>query len=573
MAIPNEIATHPSTPGLQTPPDALPASHPASTWLALAALTIAVLDLLGWIFHLPLLTSMLPRYATMKPNTAECVGLLALGLLFKLRRRPLPYPHPHRKRPSFASIAGSLCAALSLPIAVAKMLEFIIQRDLGVDRFLLHAATEGFTSIAGRMSLGTSLCVVLIASTILFLDWKPRLSTGFLLAGCALSFSAFVGFLFNVGPLFGAPLLGTLALPTAISLLLLQGALLTLRPEREPYLSLTHARRSGRTQWLLLGVTVLPALAALPLLFGMRSGLMDPPFALALLVVVLICVQTLILWQDSKALTQVEARRKRTEQALLQSEKLAVVGRLAASISHEINNPLEAIGNILYLVRNAETLGDAREYALMAEQELGRVAQITTQTLSYYRENRNPILCMPGAIVDSALMLLGGKINSSRVQVKVDFREDVHSIRCRDGELRQVFVNLLSNAIEATPPGGQLVVRIRSSFAWKPDGPTPGVRVLVSDSGRGILPEFRKRIFEPFFTTKAHETGNGLGLWVVQDLIEKNGGAIHMRSSQLPGWQGTTFCIFLPYDLELPAAVDADADYLAGETAAAAEVG
>jgi signal transduction histidine kinase len=209
----------------------------------------------------------------------------------------------------------------------------------------------------------------------------------------------------------------------------------------------------------------------------------------------------------------------------------------------------------------------------MAEQELGRVAQITTQTLSYYRENRNPILCMPGAIVDSALMLLGGKINSSRVQVKVDFREDVHSIRCRDGELRQVFVNLLSNAIEATPPGGQLVVRIRSSFAWKPEGPTPGVRVLVSDSGRGILPEFRKRIFEPFFTTKAHETGNGLGLWVVQDLIEKNGGAIHMRSSQLPGWQGTTFCIFLPYDLELPAAVDADADYLAGETAAAAEVG
>ena len=576
MAIPNETAIPasavPPPAGPETPPDALPASHPVSTWLALAALAIAALDLLGWIFHLPLLTSVLPRYASMKPYTAECVGLLAFATLLKLRRHPLPYARLRRKRPSPASIAGSLAAALTLPIAFAEMLEFATGRHLSFDRFLFRTGLDRFTSLASRMSLATSICIVLIAFTILFLDWKPRLSIGFLLTGCALSFSALIGFLFNAGPLFGAPVLGTLALPTAISLVLLLGAVLTLRPEREPYLSLTHARRSGRTQWLLLGVTVLPALVALPLLFGMRSGLMDPPFALALLVVVLICVQTLILWQDSKALSLVEARRKRTEQALLQSEKLAVVGRLAASISHEINNPLEAIGNILYLVRNAETLENAREYALMAEQELGRVAQITTQTLSYYRENRNAILCMPGAIVDSALMLLGGKINSSRVQVKVDFRDDVHAIRCRDGELRQVFVNLLSNAIEATPPGGQLVVRIRSSYAWQPEGPTPGVRILVSDSGRGIAPEFRKRIFEPFFTTKAHETGNGLGLWVVQDLIEKHGGVIQMRSSQLPGWQGTTFCIFLPYELEQPSA-DTDTVYLAGEATAAAELG
>jgi signal transduction histidine kinase len=322
---------------------------------------------------------------------------------------------------------------------------------------------------------------------------------------------------------------------------------------------------------------VLPAVVALPLLFGMRSGLLDPPFALALLVVVLICIQTLILWQDSKALRQVEGRRKRAEQALLQSEKLAVVGRLAASISHEINNPLEAISNILYLVRNADSLETAREYALMAEQELGRVAQITTQTLSFYRESRQSALYLPGAIVDSALMLLGGKINSSRVQVKVDFREDVHAVRCRDGELRQVFVNLLSNAVEATPPGGQLVVRIRPSVSWQPTGPIRGARVSVSDSGRGIPPEFRKRIFEPFFTTKAHETGNGLGLWVVQDLIEKQGGTMRMRSSLRPGWQGTTFSIFLPYDSGTPdlAAAEelSEEPYLEGEASAAAELG
>ena len=568
LAIPNETAPQPAFAGSEIPSDALPASHAASTWLACAALAIAGLDLLGWIFYLPQLTSMIPHYATMKPHTAECVALLALATLLKRRRQPVLLSAPHRKRPSLASVAGALSAGLTLPIALVGILEFIAKRQLSFGQAILRTAGT-FHGAAGRVTLGTSVCVILIAFTLLFLDGKPRLSTVFLLVGGALSFSALVGFLFNVGPLFGAPVLGTLAVPTALSLLLLQCAVLALRPEREPYLSLTHAKRSGRTQWLLLGVTVLPALVALPLLFGIRSGLMDPPFALALLVVVLICVQTLILWQDSKALSQVEDRRKRTEQALLQSEKLAVVGRLAASISHEINNPLEAIGNILYLVRNAETLDAAREYALMAEQELSRVAQITTQTLSFYRESRNAILCLPGAIVDSALMLLGGKINSARVQVKVDFREDVHAILCRDGELRQVFVNLISNAVEATPPGGQLVVRIRSSSAWLPEGPAPGVRVLVSDSGRGIAPEFRKRIFEPFFTTKAHETGNGLGLWVVQDLVEKQGGTIQMRSSQLPGWQGTTFCIFLPYEPELPV-VAPETGYLVGEATPAA---
>jgi signal transduction histidine kinase len=556
-------------------------SHRVPTWFASAALAMALLDLVGWIFYLPLLASIFPHFATMKPNTAVCLGLLAIAVLLKQRRSPSPHSRQHTGL-NLRSIAGSFCAALALVIAFAQILEFVTSREFGIDRFILRTGAERFTTVAGRVSLGISVFIVLLASTLVFLDWKPNLGTVFLLTSGGLSFSAVIGFLFNASPLLGKPLFGSLPLPTVISLLLLQAAVLLLRPEREPYLSLAHARRSGRTQWLLLGVTVLPAVVALPLLFGMKTGLMDPPFALALLVVVLISIQTLILWQDSKALRQVEGRRKRAEQALLQSEKLAVVGRLAASISHEINNPLEAISNILYLVRNAESLETAREYALMAEQELGRVAQITTQTLSFYRESRQSALYLPGAIVDSALMLLGGKINSSRVQVKVDFREGVHAVRCRDGELRQVFVNLLSNAVEATPPGGQLVVRIRSSFSWRPTGPIRGARVSVSDSGRGIPPEFRKRIFEPFFTTKAHETGNGLGLWVVQDLIEKQGGTMRMRSSLLPGWQGTTFSIFLPYDAETSELATQgpttdpeliDEPHFAGEPAAAPEIG
>jgi signal transduction histidine kinase len=540
-----------------------------TTWLASSVVAIACLDLLGWRFHLPLLTSIIPRYATMKPNTAVCLGLLALAILLKRRRSALPAESDRRSRRSPIWILGSVSAALTLPVALSIVIEDIIGHHLAIDHFLLNADIDLFSSAAGRMALGSSVCIVLIAATLLLLDWKPRVSAGFLLTGAALSLSALIGFLFDAGPFFGVSWMRSISLSTAVSLLLLQFATLALRPEREPFLSMSHANRSGRRQWLLLGVTVVPAIVAFPLLFGMKSGLMDAPFALALLVVILISIQTIILWQDSKALLRVEGRRNLAEQALLQSEKLAVVGRLAASISHEINNPLEAIGNILYLVRNAETLENARDYALMAEQELSRVAQITTQTLSFYRENRQAALYQPMAILDSALTLLGGKINSSRVQVKVDFRDNVQPIRCRDGELRQVIVNLVSNAIEATPAGGHVVVRLRPVMAWLPQGAVRGVRILVADSGRGIPPEFRERIFEPFFTTKAHETGNGLGLWVVQDLIEKQDGLMRMRSGTLRGWQGTTFSVFIPYDPGEP--MQPDTSYRVDEPVAAAD--
>jgi len=552
-------------------PSVLPPSHAMSTWLASVVVAIAALDLAGWRFHLPLLTSILPRYATMKPNTAVCLGLLAIAILLKRRSLATPPDKDRSNRRSLLWIMGLVSAALTVPVALIVVIEDIKGHRLAIDHFLLSADVDLFSTTAGRMALGSSICILLIAATLLLLDWKPKLSVGFLLTGAAVSLSAVIGFVFDAGPFFGVSWMRSVSLSTAVSLLLLQFATLALRPEREPFLSMSHAHRSGRRQWLLLGVTVVPAIVAFPLLFGMKSGLMDASFALALLVVILISIQTIILWQDSKALLQVEGRRNQTEQALLQSEKLAVVGRLAASISHEINNPLEAIGNILYLVRNAETLDAAREYALMAEQELSRVAQITTQTLSFYRENRQAALYQPASIVESALTLLAGKINSSRVQVKVDLRADVQPVLCRDGELRQVIVNLISNAIEATPAGGHVVVRVRPSIAWRPEGPSQGVRILVADSGRGIPPEIRKRIFEPFFTTKAHETGNGLGLWVVQDLIEKQHGAMHMRSGTLRGWQGTTFNIFLPYDpidpIETPTAED---PYFAGEAATVA---
>jgi signal transduction histidine kinase len=513
--------------------------------LSVTVLVVAALDLIGWWFHVPILTSVLPNYARMMPNTARC--LVALGVASLLRRCP---PEASSKSTRLVADFGTLAA---FALSFVTLLEYAAHRGLGIDQVLLHVTADQFGGPAGRMSHGTVLGVLLTSAAIFLLDRKPRVSVVLLLVGGGVSLSAIIGFLFNAGPLYGVPWLKSEAIHTASCLLALQLAALAARPRREPFRSLSHhARHEGRTGWLLLGTTVVPALVALPLLWGMRTGVFDPPFTLALLVVLLIAIQTLILWQDSAALDRVELRRRQTEQALLQAEKLAVVGRLAASISHEINNPLESVGNLLYLIRHAETLTDAVRYAELAEQELGRVSQITAQTLSFYRENRKPGPCLVTEVLESAISLLNAKISSSGVALKVDFRPDLRPIVCRDGELRQVFINLISNALEATPSGGHLIVRAHSSRQWSAPGQPVGVRVLIADTGSGIPRDTKRRIFEPFFTTKA-ETGNGLGLWVAKDLVEKHGGTIRLWSSAHAPHTGTTFCVFLPYDF-LPAA-------------------
>jgi signal transduction histidine kinase len=243
---------------------------------------------------------------------------------------------------------------------------------------------------------------------------------------------------------------------------------------------------------------------------------------------------------------RLEERRLLAERALLQNEKLAAVGRLAASISHEINNPLESIGNLLYLVRDADSRDTAREYAMLAEQELARVAQITAQTLSFYRESQNATEHAVEGILASALKLLRSKIAASGVTLKLEMESNARAVRCREGELRQVFINLISNALEATPHSGTVTLRTRGSRRWESGQREAGMRVLIADTGCGMTPAVLARIFEPFYTTKA-ETGNGLGLWVAKDLVEKHDGFLRVRSSVRPGRCGTVFCVYLPY--------------------------
>lgn len=245
--------------------------------------------------------------------------------------------------------------------------------------------------------------------------------------------------------------------------------------------------------------------------------------------------------------------RKRSEEALRKTEKLAATGRLAASIAHEINNPLEAITNLLFLLHNYCQLEDpALNYVAMAEHEARRISEITQQTLRFYRQSTLPARANMSELLDSVLSLHHGRLNSLGIEVVRDYDREM-DLFCFAGEIRQVFANLVGNAADATTGGGRLMVRARHSRSWKAGGKA-GVRFTVADTGTGMEPATRERIFEAFFTTK-EVTGTGLGLWVSHEIILKHGGLVHVRSraAQAGKPSGTVFQIFLPDDPETTA--------------------
>jgi signal transduction histidine kinase len=239
--------------------------------------------------------------------------------------------------------------------------------------------------------------------------------------------------------------------------------------------------------------------------------------------------------------------RRRAEQALLQSEKLAAVGRLSASIAHEINNPLEAITNLLYLIDRSDDLPDSlRSYTKMAQQELARVSQIATQTLRFYRQSTARNAVRVSELLDQVLKLYQGRLSSAGVDVVRDYR-GAEPLVCFDGELRQVFTNLIGNALDASRESGPITLREREATDWRTG--RKGVRITVADRGHGMSNEVVGRIFEPFFSTKGI-TGTGLGLWVSLEIVQKHSGVMKVRSSISPGHHGTVFSLFIPHHAE-----------------------
>jgi signal transduction histidine kinase len=238
--------------------------------------------------------------------------------------------------------------------------------------------------------------------------------------------------------------------------------------------------------------------------------------------------------------------RKLAEAALLRSEMLATAGRMAASIAHEINNPLEATMNTLYLARtSADVPVEALEYLEIAEGELMRIAHITRQSLGFYREFSAATSNSVYDLIESVVNLLQAKIRSTGAIIEPQCEVQMHVVGIA-GELRQVLANLVANSLDAISQDGRIVVRATASVDGK-DG-RRWVRVAVSDSGMGMTAETMQSIFDPFFTTKG-TVGTGLGLWVCRQLVEKHGGSIRVRSNTAGARKGTTFCVALPQDV------------------------
>ncbi|MGI4827242.1 MAG: ATP-binding response regulator [Janthinobacterium lividum] len=239
-------------------------------------------------------------------------------------------------------------------------------------------------------------------------------------------------------------------------------------------------------------------------------------------------------------------RQKQAEEALLLNERLAATGRLAHTIAHEINNPLEAITNLIYLVQGSPSLEpEASGYLESAAGEVERVSQIARQILSFHRETREAVDVPISELVRDVLELSARAASEKKLTVDAKITGDFHVLGY-PSRLRQVFANIIRNAIEAAPAESTLCMRIHKAMIHRHgQNPVPAIRVSVFDQGEGIPAAIRTRIFEPFFTTKG-ERGSGVGLWLTATIVEEHQGKLQLRSRSDSSRTGSCFSVLLP---------------------------
>ncbi len=235
------------------------------------------------------------------------------------------------------------------------------------------------------------------------------------------------------------------------------------------------------------------------------------------------------------------------EETLRRSEKLAAVGQLASSIAHEINNPLESVTLLLHLIRTTDNPVEVKMYAAMAEAELARVSEITTQTLRFHKQQTLPAPADLAEMIKAVLRLHASRLQSRGVVLRLEL-QPAPEVMLLEGDVRQVLNNLIRNAYEAMPGGGRLILRVRGGRSWRKG--VAGVRVTVADTGTGFLERNREHLFEPFYTSK-EVTGTGLGLWISKGIMDKHGGEISMRSrreGEKGRGHGTVFSLWFPLE-------------------------
>jgi PAS domain S-box-containing protein len=245
------------------------------------------------------------------------------------------------------------------------------------------------------------------------------------------------------------------------------------------------------------------------------------------------------------------SQQKKVEKALHTTERLATVGRMAATIAHEINNPLEAVTNLVYLAQSCMTDEGGKNFLQHAQQELARVALLTRQTLGFYRETKGARELTLGELVTPLVSVFSARARNKQISIDTQIRQDPTIVGI-PGEIRQLFANLLNNSIDAVPDKGRIAIRIERARE-RSGAMREGARLTVCDNGPGIPHELRSKLFEPFFTTK-REVGTGLGLWVSSNIVGKHEGVINVRSRTDQGKSWTVFSVFFPSKpISLPA--------------------
>ena len=232
-----------------------------------------------------------------------------------------------------------------------------------------------------------------------------------------------------------------------------------------------------------------------------------------------------------------------SQEVLRKTEKLAAAARLSATVAHEINNPLEAVVNLIFLAKGMPDATPAlRETLELAEHELDRVAHLTRQTLGFYRDSNQPEEIQLQPVIQSVLKLYGNKIAARGIHIECDIGE-CPPVWGMAGEMKQVVSNLIANAIDAVPPGGR--IRIHAGSAQTSDGAV--AEIVIEDDGPGVGPDHVERIFDPFFTTK-RDVGTGLGLWVTREIVGRHGGSIHLRADGTAdgALKGAAFIVHIP---------------------------
>lgn len=237
--------------------------------------------------------------------------------------------------------------------------------------------------------------------------------------------------------------------------------------------------------------------------------------------------------------------RKKAEDVVLQNEKLAALGRMANSIAHEINNPLEAVTNLLYIAKAINESPEVAQYLETADRELRRVALTSNQALHFYKQATNPTHVTGEELIESVLPLHQGRIVNAGIHIEKRHLSN-KTVCCFDGEIRQVVSNLIENSVDSMyRSGGVLKLRSREGIDQRTG--RPGLLITVADTGSGMPATVATQAFKPFFTTKG-SLGTGLGLWVSREIVERHAGRILLRTSQRAGYAGTVITVFLPFD-------------------------